>query len=385
MTRQQYTIDQIKDLLLAQIGEVAQRYAPPASGSYTDGHLYFTLNPGRADRSVGSFCIHLTGPKAGRWYDYASDPRGGDLLDLIGMSLQLSASDAIREARAFLGLQHETPELVRARAEAAERARANRAEAERRTRDDKRRKAKQAQAIWLSAEARIAGTPVEHYLKGRGIDLRALGHQPGALRYLAECFYTHTDAETGEVTEARLPAMVAAIANGKGDTIALHRTYLAIGPGGIWTKARLPAPKKVLGDFRGGRISLSSGTGARGGKAGSLNACPPGTRVYIAEGIETALSAVVLRPEARVLAAVSLGNMGQVELPANVAEVVIIADADEGNPQAAAAFKAAIAAHVAKGRTVRVWRSDVPGEDFNDALQRVLREQATEPQDQGAS
>jgi hypothetical protein len=137
-------------------------------------------------------------------------------------------------------------------------------------------------------------------------------------------------------------------------------------------KADVSAAKKVLGRALGGRIGLSSGDGPRGGKGAPLAQCPPGTRVYIAEGIETALSAVILKPEARVLACVSLANMGQIELPRNVAEVVLLSDNDT-NPQALAQFQAAVDAHARAGRRVRVWRSDVPGEDLNDALQRAIR------------
>ena len=376
MTRQTVSLEEIKDRLLAQVDAVQARYAPEAPGSYRKGHLFFTLNPGRADRSVGSFCLHLSGPKAGRWYDYATAPRGGDLLDLIGMSCNLSATDAIKEARAFLGLDTETPELKRIRDEAAAIARARRKAEEAQIAERAAEKAKWAEGLWLSAQEKIAGTPVDYYLKGRGIDLAQLGHQPRAIRYHPQCHYLDeiTDPETGEVTTQRLkmPAMVTAISRGA-KTVACHRTYLATGPDGTWTKANVPDAKKVLGSYAGGSIRLSSGIGPRGGKAAPLADCPPGTRVYIAEGIETALSAVILRPEARVLAAGSLFNLSQIELPANVAEVVLISDHDP-SPKNQAAFKAAIEAHAAKGRRVRVWQSERPGEDLNDALKRALKE-----------
>ena len=383
--RQTFTVEEIKDRLLAQIDQVVHHYAPPAAGAYTDKGLYFTLNPGRADRSVGSFCVHMSGSKAGRWNDYATGQRG-DLVDLIALSLGLSLSDAFREARAFLGLEHETPEVRRQREGAAKAAKERRKEAEQKAAWEARRKAKQALALWLSADPKIGGTPVEYYLRRRCIDLRELGRQPGALRYHPALTYHHqsVDPETGEVhtLELKLPGMVAAIDNGRGDVVAVHRTYLAIGPSGHFEKARIVDPvsgealpaKKVLGDFRGGRIVLSSGHGPRGGKGCPLAQCPPGTRVYIGEGIETSLSAVVLRPEARVLAAISLSNMGHVVLPENVSEVVLLTDGDE-HPQAVAALEAAIQAHAAKGRLVRAWRSDTPGEDLNDALIRAKKKQ----------
>lgn len=378
--RQTYTIDEIKWQLVSRLEEVLARYAPPAAGSYRMHGLYWTLNPGRADRSVGSFCVHLDGPKAGRWIDYATGDHG-DTIDLIGLSLGLSSADAIREARAFLGLDHESPELRRARAEAAEKAkeRARAEEAKRKEKAETRRK--WAEGLWLSAEPQLRGTPVAAYLKGRGIDLERLGRQPGAIRFHPRASYQGEviDQETGEVRPLRrkFPAMVTAIADGSGRIVAAHRTYLARRSDGSWGKADLPDPKKVLGEFRGGSIRLSSGIGPRGGKAVPLSRSPPGTRVYIAEGIETGLSAVMLMPEARVLAAVSLSNFAAVDLPKNVAEVVLIADGDE-NPQSRAAFDAAVQAHAKAGRGVRVWRPARPGEDLNDVLQRTLAGVAAE-------
>jgi hypothetical protein len=376
------SIEAIKQGLIDRIEDVVARCCPPAPGSYRKGELYFTLNPGRADRSVGSFVVHMHGPRAGQWHDYAMSGREahGDLIDLIGISLGLNAADAIREARAWLGLENDTPDMRRAREagaiRAAERRRAQ--EADRKRQAEKRRK--WAEGLWLSGQEGIRGTPVEAYLRGRGIDLAALGRQPRAIRFHPACGYAEEvevmDEATGEISVRRvrrdMPAMVSAIVNGAGQIVACHRTYLAEGPQG-WTKAPLPDAKKVLGDYRGASVRLSSGIGPRGGKAARLAECPPGTRVYIAEGIETALSALILKPEARVLAAVALANMAAVDLPANVAEVVLIDDADE-HEQAQAAFQAAVQAHAAKGRLVRVWRSDVPGEDLNDVLRRRLNE-----------
>ncbi|MCB1349833.1 MAG: hypothetical protein KDK11_14790, partial [Maritimibacter sp.] len=129
--RATYSIDEIKDMLLARIGEVAQHYAPPAKGSHTTYGKYFTLNPGRADRSVGSFWVQMTGAKAGKWRDHATGDFG-DVLDLIGLSLGITDPAAqLKEARAFLGLATLGPDERRARERAAARARAQRAEAER--------------------------------------------------------------------------------------------------------------------------------------------------------------------------------------------------------------------------------------------------------------
>jgi hypothetical protein len=374
--RQIYSLTEIKDMLHDRIAAVADRYAPPAKGSFTDKGRYFTLNPGRPDRTVGSFFIHMSGGRVGHWHDFATN-EGGDVLDLIRLSLNLpSLSAALAEARAFLGLATDTPEQRAARERAALEMKARRAAAEREERRTAERRCKQAEALYLSAREGLAGTPVQLYLARRGIDLTALVHPPRALRYHHQVGYfrEETDPETGEVTSLRgtYPAMLAALVNGRGRITGCHRTYLAHGPGG-WAKADLPDQKKVLGQVRGSAIRLSSGIGPRGGKGVPLANCPPGTRVVIGEGIETCLAAMVLWPQERVLAAYSLGNLSQVELPANVHEVVLLSDHD-ASPQAAAAFEAAIQAHAKAGRRVRVWQSETPREDMADALLRVQAE-----------
>lgn len=385
--RQTYSIEEIKDLIIGKMGEFAYRYAPPAKGSYEDKGKYYTLNPGRADRSVGSFVIHLSGRKAGKWEDFATGQHG-DVFDLIGLSLGLGQMvDQLKEARSFLGLRTDSPEEARQREVALANARARRAEAEAQARRDQDKASRRAEAMWLAAEPNIKGTPIDLYLKGRGIDLATIGHQPRALRYLAKCRYSFEDKSTGELIEFDGPAMLAAMTNLQGRIVAVHRTYLAIDPqSGRWGKVKIPHPsaegeflpaKKVYAWGDGCAIRLSSGLGPKGGKGAPLNRCPPGTKVYIAEGIETALSARILRPEARVLAAYSISNMGLVGLPPEVTEVVLITDHDLAE-QAQAQLAEAVAAHQKAGRLVRIWKSDRPGEDLNDALMRALAEERQE-------
>lgn len=371
MSRQIYSLEDIKRMLTDRAEEVAEHYALPASGSHTSFGKYWTLNPGRADRHVGSFCVHLGGAKRGRWNDYATG-EAGDLLDLIALSLGCDLREALREARRFLGLGTVDP-AAQARLERgreAARARQRRAEADERARAA--RKSAAALALWLSGREALRGTPVDLYLRGRGIDLSRLGRAPGALRYLPECLYRDTDPETGEFVELSLPAMASIVCNVRGQAVAVHRTYLAPGPDGRWGKATVRQPKKVLGRFGGAAVNIWRGTGPRGGKPASLPKCAPGTHVYLTEGIEDALSVALLLPDVRVLAAVSLGNLGQVELPQNVATVTLVADRDV-SPKAQAALGRAIEAHRRAGREVRIWQNAAGGKDLNDALQLAVQ------------
>ncbi len=372
--RQTYSIDEIKGMLLDRCTDVAMHYAPPAPGSLpVEKGQYFTLNPGRADRSIGSFVVFVDGLKKGRWNDYATGDHG-DLIDLIALSLGCSLQDALREARSWLGLAWDSPEDTARRKAAAERAARLAEEARTKGAEQRERRRKGALALWLSAEAQIRGTPVERYLRDtRCIDLASLGRQPGALRYHPGCLYRHLDRDTGEVWDTEFPAMLALVNDGQGRPVACHRTWLAPAAGGGWDKAPVPKAKKVLGDYAGASIHLWRGIGPRGGKGKPLADAPEGSHLFIAEGIEDALSAAILLPDARVISAISLSNFGAVALPPSIASVTLIADQDPGEG-AQMALARAVTAHQRAGRRVRVWRNTEGGKDLNDALRARIKQ-----------
>jgi len=372
-TRPAYSLDQIKDMLLDRLDEVVHRYAPPASGSHTTFGKYFTLNPGRADRSVGSFYVHMTGARAGKWMDHATGDHG-DVLDLIRLSLGCDTRAALAEARALLGLDTLGPDARRQREEAAARAKRDRATAARREAEDRDRKRRRAVALWLSGRESLRGTPAEAYLRDRrGVDLARLGRQPGSLRYVPQARYYFEDDDTGEVFERDMPALVALVRNRHGKPIACHRHYLAMGRDGRWQLAHkpeverpVPKGKLALGEYAGGWITISNGL-VDGQKGKPLHHAAPGQYLYITEGVEDALSVMVLLPEARVIAAISLGNIGAVDLPETVSTVTLVADQDE-NAAAREALTRAIAQHQKAGREVRLWQNLHGGKDMNDAL-----------------
>lgn len=383
--RQTVSIEEIKDRLLARLDLLVHQLAPPAKGSYTKGGLYYTLNPGRADNSVGSFVVHMSGPKAGQWIDYAVPGREGrgDIIDLFGLAWGIATpAGRIKAAREWLGLDTEDPATRRAREAEAERLKRDRARQARDARARAEHQRRIAEAVWLSADAQILGTPVDAYLAGRGIDLRALPHLPRAIRFHPACRYYFdeelVDPETGEVRRNRgwrpLPAMVTAIARGP-KVIDCHRTYLEPAPGGGWRKLAAEDAKKVFADYTGGSARLCGQLGPRGGML-KLARAPQGSRAFVAEGIENALSLIALRalaghPPAFVVAACMGFNLAHVELPDAVTEVVLAADNDS-HEHGRATLDRAVKAHRERGRLVRVWRSDVPGEDLNDALRRAL-------------
>lgn len=359
------------DGLRARCREVAERYAP---GGYIDAGKYWALNPGRADKTIGSFYVNLAGGYLGKWYDHATGERG-DLLDLIRMGLNTDQRGAFDEARRFLGMVGETPAQAALRKRQAERARIGQERAAAEAMQNKAKQSAAAHALWLRCQSDIVGTPVDLYLAGRGIGVAQLGRIPHAIRFHPGLRYYHEDAETGEIFEGVYPAMVTAIHGPAGEGGAprfwgAHQTWLARDVRGIWRKAPVPKSKKVTGQVKGGFIRLWSGIGPRGGKGASLSRSQA-LSVIVTEGIENGLSAAVLKPAARVLVGVSLGNLAEMALPASVQAITFIRDNDEAQ-QARDAADRAIATWRGQGRAVGVWANHDGGNDLNDALRARL-------------
>lgn len=91
---------------IRQVAAFAQRYTPALVAELLpegkrQGNEWWAKNPTRADRNAGSFSVSL---KDGRWNDFASGDRGGDLVSLAAFVLNVSQSDAAAWIARRLGL-----------------------------------------------------------------------------------------------------------------------------------------------------------------------------------------------------------------------------------------------------------------------------------------
>jgi putative DNA primase/helicase len=186
-------------------------------------------------------------------------------------------------------------------------------------------------AIW-NAGRPAEGTLVQTYLSTRGIHIPL----PAALR-----FHARLNHPSGSIW----PAMVALVTLGAdGVPLAVHRTFLASHGLG---KAPVEPAKMMLGPCRGCAVRLG----------------PIGDQVMIAEGIETALSAMQATGQTA-LAALSTSGLRSLELPVRVRNVVVLADGDDAGEAAA---QDAGQRWKREGRSVRIARPP-RGLDFNDVL-----------------
>ena len=71
-------------------------------GGRWNGSEYIALNPRRDDRHLGSFAVNL---RSGRWGDFASGDKGGDVISLAAYLFGLRQGEAARRIAAMLGLR----------------------------------------------------------------------------------------------------------------------------------------------------------------------------------------------------------------------------------------------------------------------------------------
>lgn len=359
--------------IAAKLNDRARELAPDLlpNGRYNHNRTLWQFS-GIADTGQStSAIVHLSGSKIGKWFDYGNAAPGedkGDMLDLLRLKMGLADQRAaIQEAKLRLGLddgwQPGKPAQL-APAEKARRAAEAQARAERRDSEfaaERAKGAKRAKALFLGGMA-IAGTPAEAYLLGRSIEAE---QWPGALRYRKDVWYQD---ENGKM---EVPAMLATILQADGRQIATHRTYLQMDRDKGWTKLAVPDPKKVLGKMWGGFIPIHKGSSGK-----PMSAAPADEPIYVTEGIEDALVVRMMKPEARIIAAISLGNIGAIVLPpppnGGQRRLVIVADRDVSEA-AQDQLERSIAQQQARGLDVRMvpMPEEYEGEpvkDINDWL-----------------
>lgn len=194
--------------------------------------------------------------------------------------------------------------------------------------------------LWREA-AVLAGSDAGAYLAARGIAVTSPD-----LRF-------HAQMPLGPKVHVRfLPALVAAVRNDEG-VLALHRTFLEPGQPRL---ARFDQPKRALGSLGTGAVRLA---GPRGGRLG------------LAEGIETALSAMQLF-DIPCWAALGNERFGLVTIPESVRVLHLFIDHDSGG---ILAEQRAREAYAAEGRRIVTRCPDKQGFDWNDVLmarQQVL-------------
>lgn len=356
-----------------------------------DGHELcvgdMTGTPGKSLRmNIGG------GARHGLWADFAGgEYQKGDVVKLVQVAVcGDDAKKAIQWLKAHLGIQDALGDggmsaadhlkLEQYRIEAA----ALRKKRDEATAAHKKSVVAGARARWLEAKPLVRGDPVSSYLANRAIDLGALtearaamggkARPPGALRHHFSLQYGR--GVPGGPMLYRGPALVAQVTNLRCEQIATHRIWLGeradpetgelswwkAGPEllGYDDKGNPNDPKKVLGSPLGGHILLWKGAAEC-----SLRDIPPGTDVYVSEGIEDGLTAACADPSLFVVAMLSLSIFYAMELPPQMGRLVILKQNDAPGSKAAETLVKAVATHRARGRRVAFMETPAGFKDIN--------------------
>lgn len=354
-----HDIDEINRRLARRIDDLVRRFYPAAAD---EGGKYWRLGSihGEAGQSM---YIWRRGPKAGQWHDAAAGA-GGDPLSLIVAAQGGDFRAALAWAADWTGAQALDTESPEQRAARESRWRQEEARRAARAEEEAARKRLAAKALWLSGRP-IHGTPAAAYLAGRAIDLGRLPAPVSCLRY-------HHAVKTAE--GATRPALLAAVCDGAG-FLTVHRHFLWRLETGAWVKAsdaRVPesdrvAAKQAYGPFGGGIIPVWRGAGHHSWRSPQV-----GPQTIATEGLEDALSWALARPDMRVCATVSLGNLGRAWLPDPIREVLWHRHRGDG-PEAVAAYTRQAEALRARGVIIGELWAPGAAKDVNEWLQQEAR------------
>lgn len=86
---------------LANLPALLDRWLPEGK---RQGREFVALNPRRADRRPGSFSINL---HTGKWADFATGDKGGDVVSLAAYLSGTSQAETARALAEMLGVRHE--------------------------------------------------------------------------------------------------------------------------------------------------------------------------------------------------------------------------------------------------------------------------------------
>jgi hypothetical protein len=232
----------------------------------------------KGKKAGGAFWVD---PSSGRWGCFAAggDCRiGGDAVDLERI---LRGGTNVEAAERLVG-----PALAQAAAPAPRPAPAAAS----------RTASGLAEQIWRATRP-ADGTPVEAYLRGRGLAGPWLEAALRRLRFAPRAWWGGTWREPIE-----RPAMVAQVVTPGGPTGGIHATYLGRAGGGAWIKAQCDPAKRMLGP--------QTDDEARPGGAWLIGPAGAGP-LYVGEGIESTLSAAQLAGvwPCRAVAALALNRL----------------------------------------------------------------------------
>ena len=278
--------------------------------------------------------------RTGQWQDFKSGEKG----DLIGLTSYVKGGekhDAYSYAAAYLGLKEDNrvaldQNLLKEKIEAKQ------AETER-LEQEKLAKGQAQVDKFVTLSQPIKGSLAERYLRDhRGIKTAELGND---LRFLP----------VSKKDQVYKPGLIALARNKDGKVTACQVTYLD--PKTADKATDIKVNKRTFGKISGSFVELQKGFDQ--------------DKVYIAEGVETALSLKEAGIKGHIVAGLGVHNLDKAEHLGK--DIVIVGDNDGPNSPTQKRLDQMIQSYREKSVKVELVQPSQEGQDFND----VLRESGT--------
>ncbi|MEI8321192.1 MAG: AAA family ATPase [Alphaproteobacteria bacterium] len=331
--------------------EQTPSYTPQKTNSYDLDRI-----EGDLKKNVKSFALHLLGKpdsqystrtelcfktsngktfvntETGLWYDFKTS-EGGNLFALIQRERGGEFKDSLAYAASYLGYgsdsltskPQELSQPIDSSVSDREIMAGNLKDIE---------KVKKAQSFYEKTQS-VTGTLGEKYLQ----DHRSIqGPLPGDVRFINKIYNSETKTE--------LPALVSFMRNKAGDITGYQTIYLDE----TGQKADLSIVKRSQGLLKGSFVEVQKGEGP----------------VYLAEGLETALSLKESGLQGTILAGLGISNLKNYE--GDIKDVIICADHDEVNSITHQTLEKTQHILQEKGYSVNTIYPKEEGRDFNDVL-----------------
>jgi conjugative relaxase-like TrwC/TraI family protein len=286
----------------------------------------------------GSFSLIIQGEKTGSWCNFESGEAGRDLIGLYmnthGVSFKEALAQLAKEGR-FIQTNNIkiTPILTQ----------------NKQINDDSNdKKIAYAQEVYRKTIS-IQGTPAEKYLQNRGLD-----ELPNDFRYTPNAIHPDTKKPTH--------ALIVPIKNKQNNITGVVRIFL--------NKDGTKVNKTIMGEGNQPFQAVTKANlGVMKNAAVKIQTNPISDTVWVAEGVETALSIAKTKPNETVLASLSASQLKGVPVDSDIKKIIICADNDGHNPNSRKALITAVSHYLDNGKRVFITMPSGPEKaDFNDLL-----------------
>lgn len=309
------------------------------------GEDYNRAHSSKTERRYGKKGALAVNVKTGAWIDYRDSSLSGGPLQMLTKLKGFSFQEAVDYGTSWAGLE-KTSHKDKINVVENKRVLENPLHKERKTHEntdtakEERERVQKAQQLWNKGRA-VQGTLAEEYLNKRGIK----GPWPQDIRYLSS-FKDHSSGQ-------EFPCLMAAARSVDGEIRAVQLTFLDPETAG---KADIPIQKKSFGVLKGSFVTLQKGL--------------EGDPVFVAEGLETALSLKQAKIPGTIKASLGLSNIKRLEPKDPTTPIVICADHDAPDSQATKSLGKTVFSLQERGVKVTVIKPDNLSDDFNDVLKK---------------